>query len=108
MTSAGRRLIDLVPDRVHRLVPSDVRADLRHRTGLRRPGDLGFRPVPPAPAVGERTGPPDFAVLGATDAGGSWWMSLVADHPDVTPGHRSTTSPTSSRPTAPSRSVRPR
>jgi hypothetical protein len=90
VTGAGRRVLDLVPDRVQRLLPTEVRADLRHRTRLGAPGDLGFHPIPPAPAAGERTGPPDFAVLGAADAGAGWWMSLVADHPDVTPGHRST------------------
>lgn len=89
MTGAGRRALDRVPGRVHRLLPIELRADLRHRTGLGAPGDLRYHPVPPAPATGEFTGPPDFAVLGAEDAGGRWWLSLVADHPDVTPGHRS-------------------
>jgi Sulfotransferase family len=88
VTAAGRRVLDLVPDRVHQLLPTAVRADLRYRTGLGAPGDLGFYPIPPAPATGERTGPPDFAMLGAADAGSRWWLSLVADHPDVTPGHR--------------------
>jgi hypothetical protein len=89
VSGAGRRALGLVPEGIHRLVPTAVRADLRRRTGLGAPGDLGFHSVPPAPATGERTGPPDFAVLGAEDAGSRWWLSLVADHPDVTPGHRS-------------------
>ena len=87
MTSVARRALDLVPDRVHRLLPTALRADLRHRTGLTAPGDLSFRPTPPAPAPGERTGPPDFALLGAGDSGSRWWLSLIADHPDVSPGH---------------------
>jgi hypothetical protein len=89
VTGATRRALDLVPGRLTRRLPSGVRADLRHRTGLTVPGDLAFAPVPPAPAAGERCGPPDFAVLGAADAGCDWWLSLVADHPDVAPGHRS-------------------
>jgi hypothetical protein len=28
-------------------------------------------------------------VLGAADAGSRWWLTLVADHPEVTPGHAS-------------------
>jgi hypothetical protein len=71
------------------MLPSALRADIRHRTGLTGPGDLAYRPVPPLPAPGERTGPPDFAVLGAADAGSHWWLAQVADHPDVTPGHAS-------------------
>ena len=74
-------------DRLRRLVPSVVRADLRHRTGLTVPGDLAHRPSPPTPAPGEHTGPPDFALLGDDDAGSRWWLSLVTDHPDVAPGH---------------------
>jgi len=89
VSSPARRVLDAVPHRVHRLLPSALRADLRHRTGLTVPGDLAYRPVPPPPAPGERTGPPDFAVLGAADAGSRWWLTLVADHPDVTPGHAS-------------------
>jgi len=89
VTSAGRRLSELVPNRVRQLVPTDVRADLRRRARLSAPGDLGFRTVASAPAAGERTGTPDFAVLGAADAGSQWWMSMITDHPDVTPGHRS-------------------
>ena len=89
MTSTARRALDLVPARLHRLLPSDLRADLRHRSGLTAPGDLAHRAAPPHPAPGERTGPPDFAVLGAAAAGSRWWLSLVGDHPDVTPGHDS-------------------
>ena len=89
MRSVARKVIDLMPGRLHRLVPTDLRADLRHRTGLNAPGDLAFRPVPPMSAPGERTGPPDFAVLGAADAGSRWWLRLIADHPDVVPGHDS-------------------
>lgn len=90
MTSVARRVVDHVPTRLHRLLPSDLRADLRHRSGLTVPGDLDHRPDPPPPAPGERTGPPDFALLGAAAAGSRWWLSLVGDHPDVTPGQDST------------------
>lgn len=89
MRSVARRALDQVPTRLHRLLPSEVRADLRHRTGLTVPGDLAYRAVPPHPAPGERTGPPDFAVLGAAAAGSRWWLSLIDDHPDVAPGHHS-------------------
>ena len=89
MTSPVRRALDRVPTRLHRLLPSDLRADLRHRSGLTVPGDLAYRAVPPHPAPGERTGPPDFALLGAAAAGSRWWLSLIGDHPDVTPGHDS-------------------
>jgi len=87
--TSARRLVGRLPDRWHRTLPSDLRADLRRRTGQSSPGDLAHRPVAPAPAAGERTGPPDFAVLGAADAGAPWWLSLVSDHPGVAPGHRS-------------------
>ena len=87
--TTARRVVDRLPGRMHRAVPAELRADLRRRTGLSVPGDLAHHPVAPAPAPGERTGPPDFAVLGAADAGARWWLSLVSDHPDVAPGHRS-------------------
>ncbi len=51
VTSRARRLADLVPGGIRRAVPAEVRADLRHRTGLTVPGDLDHRPVPPAPAA---------------------------------------------------------
>ena len=89
MTSTARRALDRVPVRLRRLLPSDLRADLRHRSGLTVPGDLAYRATPPRPAPGERTGPPDFAVLGAAAAGSRWWLSLIGDHPDVAPGHDS-------------------
>ncbi len=89
MSWATRRVLDLVPARIREGLPAGVRADLRHRTGLTVPGDLAFVPVPPAPSTGERFGPPDFAVLGAADSGSGWWLSLVRDHPEVAPGHRS-------------------
>ena len=75
----------MVPSRVHRLVPAGLRADARHRLGLWSPGDTGYVPVPPAPAVGEHTGPPDAVVVGVPDAGALWWLRAMAAHPDVAP-----------------------
>jgi hypothetical protein len=89
VSGAVRSTLDRLPSGLHRLLPSAIRADLRHRIGLTAPGDLAFDPVPPHPAPGERTGPPDFAVLGAAAAGSRWWLSLIADHPDVSPGRGS-------------------
>lgn len=89
MNPPVRAALDRVPARFHRMVPSALRADLRDRTGMTAPGDLAYVPVPPKAAAGEETGPPDFAILGAPDAGCRWWMSLITDHPDVAPGHGS-------------------
>ena len=83
MSTPVRRVLDAVPDRVHRLLPSALRADLRHRTGLTVPGDLDHHPVPPPPAPGERTGPPDFVGVGAQKGGTSWWFELILEHPAV-------------------------
>ena len=84
MTSPAR-LAGHLPDRLLRALPVEVRADARDRTGRRVPGDLGYEPTPPTPQLGERTGPPDFILLGGDDTGGRWWMSLLADHPEVAP-----------------------
>ena len=85
MRSPLRRHSGVVPGRLLRLLPSDLRADLRHRTGFAVPGDLAFRSRPPTPAVGERTGPPDFTVAGAAEAGSEWWYSAIVDRHDAAP-----------------------
>ena len=85
VTATTRRILAAVPRPLHRLVPTTVRADLRRRTGLTVAGDLDHVPSAPAPARGEHVGPPDFGVLGAADAGGRWWLALIADHPEVSP-----------------------
>jgi hypothetical protein len=85
MTSLAGTLFAKLPAPVRRLVPSELQADLRDRFGQWLPGDIGFEPIPPAPVHGERTGPPDFIVLGRAESGARWWMSQIADHPDVAP-----------------------
>ena len=85
MNSLAGTLFAKLPAPVRRLVPLELQADLRDRFGQWLPGDIGFEPTPPAPAHGERTGPPDFIVLGRAESGARWWMSQIADHPDVAP-----------------------
>ena len=87
MTAPPRRAFGVVPASAERLLPVELRAGFRARFGLQRAGDLGFVPEPPVPAAGERTGPPDFVVLGESGAGAEWWMACIADHPAVAP-HR--------------------
>ena len=85
MTSVAGTFFAKLPAPVRRLVPVELQADLRDRFGQWQPGDIGFEPTPPVPAHGERTGPPDFIVLGRPESGARWWMSQIADHPDVAP-----------------------
>ncbi len=85
MTSLGGRLYAGLPAPLRRLVPVEVQPDLRARFGSWEPGDLAFEPAPPPVAPGERTGPPDFVVFGPPESGARWWLSLISDHPDVTP-----------------------
>ena len=57
----------------------------------RAPGDLGVRADPARP--GRRASAPARPTSPCSvrpTPGSRWWLSLVADHPDVTPGHRST------------------
>jgi hypothetical protein len=85
VSPVGRRLLGAVPPSAQRHIPAELQADARVWLGRRQPGDIGYVPEPPHPTVGERTGPPDFVTLGSVDAGGEWWMSRVADHPEVAP-----------------------
>ena len=85
MTTLGGRLYAGLPTSVRRLVPVDLRSDLRARFAAWEPGDLGFEPAPPPVAPGEHPGPPDFLVLGPPESGARWWLSLIEDHPDVAP-----------------------
>ncbi len=85
MSSVVRRLLGSVPPSAYRRLPVEVRADLREWFGRWEPGDVNYSPAPPVPAAGEQTGPPDFVVVGAADARGAWWMSRIADHPEVVP-----------------------
>jgi hypothetical protein len=85
VTTFAGRVYDRLPPRLRRRVPVEVRADVRERLGAWVPGDLGFVPTPPRVAPGERTGPPDFLVVGPAESGARWWLSLLADHPDVAP-----------------------
>ena len=85
MSPVTRRLLGAVPPSAQRLLPVELQADARGWLGRWEPGDIGYVPVPPHPAAGERTGPPDFVALGSADAGGEWWMSRIADHPEVAP-----------------------
>jgi Sulfotransferase family len=66
-------------------LPSRVRRQLLRAMG--EPPERWPRPVvlpqPPAPAVGQVTGPPDFVGVGVQKAGTSWWFDLVIAHPGV-------------------------
>lgn len=74
----------MIGNLLSRFVPSEQRADLRHRLGRFHPWETGFDfTVPPVPP-GEVTGPPDFVGVGAPLSGVRWWSGLVADHPGVT------------------------
>ena len=83
MRPVARRLVGAVPASLRHHLPVELEAEVRERFGLWIPGDVGYVPEPPLPAVGELTGPPDFAVLGAADCGAEWWMACIADHPEV-------------------------
>ncbi len=85
MTTLVGQVFGSLPASVRRLVPVELRADLRDRYGLWEPGDIGFEADAPRVAHGEHTGPPDFIVLGPAECGARWWMSLIADHPGVAP-----------------------
>ncbi|HEY4928968.1 MAG TPA: sulfotransferase [Acidimicrobiales bacterium] len=87
MTTLVGQVFGSLPASVRRLVPVELQADLRDRYGQWEPGDIGFEPDAPTAARGERTGPPDFIVLGPAECGARWWMSLIADHPGVAPTH---------------------
>ena len=69
--------------RVLRRLPAPVRATLLHARGDYAPWEEGFDFAPPAPAPGERTGPPDFVGIGVQKGGTSWWFELLAEHPGV-------------------------
>ncbi len=71
-----------LPDRLHRVLPAQVRADLRRRLGRHHPWEDGFDFTPPG-ASGLATGPPDFVGVGASLCGTEWWYRLIAAHPDV-------------------------
>lgn len=85
MTALVGQVLGSLPASVRRLVPAELQADLRDRFGLWEPGDIGFQPDAPSVGLGERTGPPDFIVVGPAECGARWWMSLIADHPGVAP-----------------------
>ncbi len=72
-----------LPPRLHRLVPPDQRADLRHRLGRYRPWESGADLMPPPRGPGEEPGPPDFVGVGVMMAASDWWLGLVNDHPGV-------------------------
>ena len=72
-----------LPIRVHRWLPAEQRADLRHWLGRFHPAEEGADLTPPAPAPGEVVGPPEYVGVGTTAAGVGWWHRLVTDHPGV-------------------------
>jgi hypothetical protein len=72
-----------LPLSLHRWLPLDQRADLRHLLGRFHPGEDGFDLTPPRSRPGETTGPPDYVGVGATASGSAWWHRLLLDHPGV-------------------------
>ncbi len=72
-----------LPVRVHRWLPLEQRADLRHRLGRYHPTEEGADLTPPPPGPGETVGPPGYVGVGATASGAGWWHRLIADHPGV-------------------------
>jgi len=76
-------VLSRLPLGLHRWLPLEQRADLRHALGRFQPDEDGSGLIPPPPAPGETTGPPDYIGMGATSAGARWWHRLVADHPEV-------------------------
>jgi hypothetical protein len=71
-----------LPERLHRLLPAEPRADLRRRLGRRHPWEEGYDFTPPA-AAGLPTAAPDFVGVGASLCGTRWWYGLIAAHPGV-------------------------
>jgi Sulfotransferase domain len=69
--------------RVLGLLPYPAQRAVLHRFGRYAPWEPGFDSTPPAPAPGERCGPPDFVGIGTQKAGTTWWYSLIAAHPGV-------------------------
>ncbi len=55
MTTKTGRLLERLPVGVQRLVPVELRSDLRDRFGTWVPGDIGYVPTPPPVQPGERT-----------------------------------------------------
>jgi hypothetical protein len=78
-TAAGEALHRL-PLPVHRVLPPDQRADLRHRFGRFRRWETGVDLTPPPPRAGEMIGAPDFVGVGSPACGSRWWFRLVAEH----------------------------
>ena len=72
-----------LPAGLHRYLPMEQRADLRHRLGRYRPWEEGFDLTPPEPGPGEDTGPPHYVGVGATLSGAGWWHRLITGHPVV-------------------------
>lgn len=72
-----------LPARVHTLVPSAQRDDLRHWLGRYLPWEEGADLTPPPLDRGESIGPPDFVGIGATMSGCRRWYGMIADHPEI-------------------------
>jgi len=85
VSGVAGRLASFVPASLAARLPVEVRAELRDRLGLEVPGDLAYRPTPPALRPGEQVGPPDIVVVGGPATGSRWWAECLADHPQVAP-----------------------
>ncbi len=88
--TAGRRWAQVAGEGLHRLpltlhrwLPLEQRADLRHLLGRYHPGEDGFDLTPPSSWPGEVVRPPDYVGVGATASGSEWWHRLILDHPEV-------------------------
>ncbi len=88
--TAGRRWAQVAGEGLHRLpltlhrwLPLEQRADLRHLLGRYHPGEDGFDLTPPSSRPGEVVRPPDYVGVGATASGSEWWHRLILDHPEV-------------------------
>ncbi|MHB1519625.1 MAG: sulfotransferase family protein [Acidimicrobiales bacterium] len=82
-TGALGEVLHRLPSWIHRSVPPEQRADLRHLVGRYRPWERGAHRSAPLAPPGELTGPPDFVGVGVPHAGTRWWYRLIAAHPGV-------------------------
>jgi Sulfotransferase family len=71
-----------LPGNLQRILPYELRADLRRRLGRFRPWEEGYDFTPPAPD-GLPATPPDFIGVGASLCATGWWYDLICAHPRV-------------------------